>query len=88
MRWIILEDLIDNGDYLGCSGADGVPNKSDEITRFRILDDDDIVYFKGNAALKSCGERAEEEFEPLDEVGAGFGATSIEYFEAGEWTPL
>ena len=39
--------------------------------KFRLLDDDGIVYFYGYAT--------EQEFDPLDEYGECYGCTMIEY---------
>jgi hypothetical protein len=48
--------------------------KSNEkaIYPFRLLDDDGLVYFYGRSTNSSS-------FLPLDEYGASFGCTSIEY---------
>lgn len=54
--------------------------------RFRVLDDDGEIYFWG-CATTNDDERA---FQPLDEVGADYGCTVIEYYnaETKEWEEL
>lgn len=53
---------------------------------FRLLDDDGNVYFKGWTT--DLNEEADKAFAPLDEVGDGYGCTSLEYRENGEWEVL
>lgn len=54
--------------------------------RFRVLDDDGIVYFWGYSTIND-DERA---FQPLDEIGTDYGCTYIEYYnsETKEWEEL
>lgn len=52
--------------------------------RFRILDDDDEVYYEGRIILAASAMNGEEMFGPLDDFGApNAGCTSIQYWEAG-----
>ena len=87
MRWIVTEDIIDDGDSIGASGFDGNPiAHGDELIDFRLLDGDDIVYFIGQADREVYG--TEEGFEPLDNFGSGWGCTEIQYLESGHWATL
>lgn len=54
--------------------------------KFRCCDDDGEWYFKG-VATTNDDDRA---FQPLDEVGAAYGCTYIEYWneETHEWEVL
>jgi len=49
--------------------------------RFRLLDDDGIVYYEGKAT-------ADTDFEPLDWAAANAGCTEIQYLEQGRWEIL
>jgi hypothetical protein len=57
--------------------------KPEMVHKFRLKDDDDIVYCYGMSTSDSS-------FRPLDEVGADYGCTSIEYknSKTGEYEPL
>lgn len=47
------------------------------IYKFRLLDDNNVVYFEGY-----CDTNDDEEaFEPLDDFGDAFGCTKIEYYD-------
>ncbi len=53
--------------------------------KFRLLDDDGNVYFHG----KCITDFGEEAFAPLDDFGAAYGCTDIQYRnEKGEWESL
>lgn len=52
----------------------GTPPK-DGLFKFRLLDDDGAIYFYGYCS--SCDDEAA--FEPLDEYGACYGCTEIQY---------
>ena len=49
--------------------------KNPRLHRFRLLDDDQTPYFYGWSTTAST----EAAFWPLDEVGAAYGCTIIEY---------
>ncbi len=49
--------------------------------RFRLYDDDEILYFEGIISDSSS-------FDPLDEVGVGYGCTEERVFENGKWETL
>ena len=91
--WIITEDKIDQGTAIGVIGPSDAPKdmceqlKSGEGRTFRMLDDDDKVYYKGRIIADDPG--SEEDFGPLDDYGTpNAGCMSIEYRENGSWQPL
>jgi hypothetical protein len=49
--------------------------------KFRILDDDGIVYYEGYSNNSSS-------FSPLDSYAKSDGCTDIQYFENGQWNTL
>jgi len=63
------------------------PRKNaDQLTRFRIYDDDGELYFSGYFLGDS---ESEEAFGPLDDFGApDSGATEIRYLRGEEWETL
>jgi hypothetical protein len=59
---------------------------ADQLTRFRIYDDDDELYFSGVFLGDS---ESEEAFGPLDDFGApDSGATRIDYLRGEVWETL
>lgn len=53
--------------------------------KFRLLDDDKIVYFNGF----SDDSTSESAFDPLDMYGAEYGCTEIQYLNnRGQWETL
>lgn len=56
---------------------------------FRLLDDDQNVYFEGRCADPGLYS-ADEVFEPLDRIGEAYGAVHMEYRKVGdeEWEAL
>lgn len=53
--------------------------------KFRLLDDDGIIYFYGYS--NSCDD--EEAFAPLDNYCGAYGVTEIQYEnQKGEWETL
>jgi hypothetical protein len=58
--------------------------KSNQTMRFRLLDDDDNVYFKGVMEPTDT----EALFIPLDEFGVDYGCTSIQILDCGIWTTV
>ncbi len=83
-KWIVEEDLIseDTPKDIQVSNFEN-PSTVElvDTTKFRLLDDDGIVYFTGRSEDSSS-------FGPLDSYGVGFGCTSIEYLENGKWEVL
>lgn len=57
-----------------------------EGKRFRLLDDDGIVYFHGKCI--ATDEGSEEEFFPLEWASWYAGATEIQYKERYRWVTL
>ena len=58
--------------------------REDGFTKeFRLLDDDDIVYYSG-----LLFEDSDDEFEPLDWAMADSGCTQIEYKQNGEFEAI
>ena len=53
---------------------------------FRLLDDDGNVYFRGY--MLDLFEDADKAFAPLDDVGAAYGCTEMQYRENGQWKTL
>lgn len=92
--WIVTRDLIDEGKSVGIWGpgcGNEKPNPDELPDYFRLLDDDGEVYFYGktNALTGGSQNRCNSGFEPLDDLGAGYGCTSIEYRNAsGKWEAL
>ena len=71
------------------SGEDELRNQSQStegMHKFRLLDDDGEIYFYGYC--KTCDD--EDAFAPLDEYGAAFGCTEIQYLneDTGEYETL
>ncbi len=85
MAWIITKDIIDEGSQEGhwWSYKEMTKEQAEKICRyrFRLLDDDDEVYFEGLSSDSSS-------FAALDLFGGSYGCTSIEYLETGKWEPL
>ena len=94
--WIIDNDCTGSFDEgPGCEGVMGPSGVSDDIKwrlahkhegeKFRMYDDDNILYFEGRqiSDMDSTG------FEPLDDFGMpGYGCTRIDYLEDGSWNRL
>jgi len=87
MKWIITEDIIDFSKKTWGT-CDLVDIPAVDRCRFRLLDSDEMVYFRGYLSktdlYKADGEEA---FEPLDTVGASYGCTDLQYWENG-WRTL
>jgi len=99
--WRITKDLIDDGKAIGTEGPQNAPNtmlaivrqlekdpsmanELPKATRFRMLDDDGEVYFEGFL----YGDNVDL-FEPLDDFGMpGYGCTSIETMQDGQWVKV
>jgi hypothetical protein len=80
--WIIDKDVID--DVAG--GIQGPYKATPQVTneaKFRLLDDDENIYYYG----RIFGDY--EGFEPLDDFGMpNAGCVDIQYKEDGNWTSL
>ncbi|MDH5523046.1 MAG: hypothetical protein OEY01_03450 [Desulfobulbaceae bacterium] len=82
--FIVDKDLIDDGllngrTYGGEQAPEGV-----EPTRFRLYDDDNILYFEGRAWLRPD----DSGFEMQDSLGYSYGCTSTKLLEKGKWNIL
>jgi hypothetical protein len=90
MAWIIdtiTEDIGDPENFEEIQSYNWVEEKHrpKAVHRFRILDDDGIIYYYGFSTTSNT-ERA---FDPLDDYAMpNDGATEIQYFENGEWETL
>ena len=87
MAWIITKDLIDT-DAVGVFGPRGVSEtavsalKAGDGFKFRMLDDDGEVYYRGLSDEPDT-------FDPLDDFGTpNAGCTDIQYSGRGGWTSL
>jgi hypothetical protein len=82
--WYIDKDILDGKDVMILSAGDEekTPNAVNYPFPFRLLDDDEIVYFTGRSDDGS-------DFEPLDDYGMpDSGCTDIQYLIEGEWASL
>lgn len=83
MNWVILEDKISEAGERSRVGFGNHPQeRAKELAyRFRLSDDDGIVYYVGR-----CDEL---EFDALDWAMADAGCTGMEYFSHGKgWAVL
>lgn len=100
--WVIDRDHLEEGNIeignlngVGTIGPKGVDPTIiarltlGEGTPFRLLDDDDKLYYEGRIIIINT-DHPEVEFAPLDDYGApGAGCTSIAYQNAqGVWETL
>lgn len=99
MTWKITKDLIAEpgtpmGSNLNAVGVGG-PRDSKALTdvempfRFRMYDDDGILYYEG--ITDADPEKGDEDsvFMPLDGFGTpNAGATRIDYLINGKWTQV
>ncbi len=87
----ITRDFIDDGDLMGyiVGHFPNHENKAEVVKEFRVLDDDEKVYFEGKIYFESAKDAGTEvEFDPLDTVGYDYGCTDIQYKEKGKWESL
>ena len=84
--FILTEDNIN-----GASTKENTVSPTNKIKqaypkRFRLLDDDEIVYFYGRMKIQEHGVEVDE-FLPLDRLGTGYGCTEIQVwsFDLNEW---
>jgi len=91
MAWYITKDHIGT-DAVGKWNGRFIPKHNNfEFCKkvckfkFRMLDDDGIVYYEGYSSSKN----SEMAFDPLDDFGTPYaGATEIQYRENGKWETL
>ena len=86
MSWYIDKDLIDNGNAV--DKWNGPQNTIDQCKedcnhKFRMLDDDGMLYYEG------CSDD-DSSFDPLDDFGTpNAGCTEIQYKNiTGKWSTL
>ena len=84
--WIITEDLLNNDD--GTTGPIDILSEinirliNGEGREFRLLDDDNILYYRG----RLIGGNG---FEPLDDFGLpNAGCTTVQYKSGNTWKSL
>ncbi len=82
--WKITKDYIDGGEATGTTGPENATDLTENEAKFRMLDDDNTIYYHG----KIYGDY--EGFEPLDDFGMPHaGCCIIEYKNAdGDWEVL
>ena len=76
-KFIITENIIDEIGKIDVVVPEGGK-------KFRLLDDDGIVYFNG----VYYGDMSEDAFSPLDDYGSSWGCTDIQYLENNKWESL
>jgi len=82
MPWIIDSSPIDNEEKTeGVMSPNYTPDQK-LAHKFRLLDDDGEVYYKGRSSDNSS-------FAPLDDYGMpNAGCTEIQYLNHGKWETL
>lgn len=102
MGFIITKDVLEKVNYAlddpkAVIGPRSVTTETEaklrngEGQRFRLLDDDGILYYEGLFIDDSEAEGWEDdaEFQPLDAYGRpNAGAVTIKYLENGQWVAL
>jgi hypothetical protein len=98
--WIITEDHIasdgepegTNGNAVGVAGPhdaaqEQIDRAKEEGRKFRMLDDDAILYYEGRIWAETEG--SEDDFGPLWDFGEpNAGAVVIQYRLDGKWVTL
>lgn len=90
MKWMITKDLIfdpkwDERTRVGFNNFNGTLDVEKELpVKFRLLDDDKIVYYEGQMA--KCDTEAI--FAPLDWAMNDAGCTELQIFEKGSWVSV
>lgn len=94
--WIVCVDHIDSNKAVGVCGGASISQEqfdllregqSQDITLFRLYDDDDILYYEGRMVIGDEGNG----FEPLDDFGEpNAGCTRVDLFNdvKREWELL
>jgi hypothetical protein len=94
--WLITKNLIDADLFLEekspklyrSADFDAEKFDSQPTVKFRLRDDDKEVYFEGLMTSKALHGFDHAAFAPLDDLGAGYGCTELQYLEEGKWLPL
>jgi len=80
--WVIEKDEMET-DSVGTEGPSSATPQTANEAEFRMLDDDENVYYYG----RIFGDY--EGFEPLDDFGMPYsGCVDIQYKEDGKWISL
>lgn len=80
--WVIEKDEMET-DSVGTKGPSSATPQTANEAEFRMLDDDENVYYYG----RIFGDY--EGFEPLDDFGMPYsGCVDIQYKEDGKWISL
>lgn len=88
--WVITRDALEDREVsiIGPSTAPDslvISLRDGKGEPFRLRDDDGTVYFIGRI-LTRPGDEAD--FEPLDDFGAAYGCTEIQYRVRGVWKTI
>lgn len=94
--WIVDNDLINDITEELVMDREGVHSKDYDPVAFmekdrvqwRVKDDDGEIYYEGRMTKERLNSAGEAAFGPLDFAMADAGATSMEYYENGEWVQL
>ena len=80
--WKITKDLLDTDSRSTAVGSGCYTREKEEDMeyRFKLYDDDDILYYEGIAS--------EPEFDPLDWGMNYAGCTRVDFLEDGLWKTL
>ena len=80
--WKVTRDHLDGKDVVVRSRNWDEDAARKATLKFRLRDDDGIVYFSGVCT-------PETEFEPLDDFGEpGYGCTEVQFKEGRKWVTL
>lgn len=88
--WVITRDALEDREVsiIGPSTAPEsltISLRDGQGEQFRLRDDDGTTYFIGRI-LTRPGDEAD--FEPLDDFGAAYGCTEIQYRVRGVWKTI
>ena len=89
--WVITKDVLGDGEHDGYSFAPKIALDKPQVKallvhKFKLFDDDGILYYEGVAT----NQDSESAFEPLDWAMANDGCTEIQYYneDTKEWETL
>jgi len=84
MKWRITKDYLHEQDSSETNHTNygNYKGNSKMLIQFRLLDDDDNIYFQGITN--------DTDFAPLDDFGVAFGCTSLHYklLDSNVWEVL
>ena len=94
--WIITKDFIskpedDDISRAGDTSSNFNPEKFEkekekDYYQFRLLDDDETVYFEGLISVSDIEGTEEQAFDPLDSYQGIYGVTIMQYKKPNEET--